>query len=322
MKKICLIMGFISMLISPVSTWAWQPNGPIRIIIPTGAGGSTNELVMRKIDEIVQKKNPQVSFIFEWRPGLDSVVGMNYFGEQRPDGQTLFSHMYESSALVAPIAYRSQLQVNPENYVPVTLLAHTPAVLAVPSSSPVKNTKELIALLKNQNRRINIASNSTTNMLVYEYIVHQLGIDRERVQLINYKSMTEAAVAVASGQVDVGILTATAVKPFVGTRMKVLAHTGNTPIPGLESVPAINSFVPGLTLDKTLVIFLPPNTPKEIQQWYQEKYQEALDTTEARAFFYTNLLTPSKPGSEEIARYKQQLQHRWGSIANKVLKEK
>lgn len=312
----------LSILICSTSVWAWQPNGPIRVIVAGAAGGSTNELVMHAVGDIIQKKNPQVSFIIEGRPGLDGVVAMNYFGVQPPDGQTIFIQVIESTILVAPIAYRSQLQVDPEQYVPVTLLAHASAVLAVPNSSPAQNITDLVALLKNQNRNINIASNSITNLLVYNYLMQRLGVNPERVQLINYKSMNEAAVAVAAGQVDLGILTATATKPFVGTRMRLLAHTGNTAMPGMESVPSISQTIPGLIINKTLAVFLPPGTDSNIQQWYQEQFQQALNNSEVKAFFYANLLTPNSVGPTELVRYKQQLQKQWGSIANKVLKEK
>lgn len=315
----------LSCLIAIISSsvLAWQPSGPIRVIVGQGPGGG-HEMAMRGVVPVLEKNNPGVTFVFENRPGMDSVIAMNYFAEQKPDGQTIFVTAPETSIINAPITYKSQLRTDPNKYVPVTMLGQGPLAFIVPIDSPINTVAELIKYLKSNPNKFNVGLSGGTNLLVYSYFVKKLKLENKKIQVVNYNSPTAAAVNVASKDLDMAVVNLGSVKSLVGTKIKILAHTANAPVQGLEEVPLMKQYVPRLVCNISWSVFLPPNTPSDVQAWYEEKLKQSLGSAEVKGYFYNNWSHPntSATGSRALTNYIRELKTQWLPLANQVLIEK
>ena len=76
-----------------------------------------------------------------------------------------------------------------------------------------------------------------------------------------------ATTAVAAGDLDAAIVSIATPKPFIdGGRVRMLAHTGDRVIAGLESVPQAQNSVPGLIMHVTWTAFLPPGTDNRLSK--------------------------------------------------------
>ena len=89
-------------------------------------------------------------------------------------------------------------------------------------------------------------------------------------------------------------------------------------------MPLIKNYVPGLILNVSWSVFLPPNTPPEIAKWHTEQIRRALNTTQARAYFYTNFASINTPATNPagLIHAIADLQKTWNKVAETMLKEK
>lgn len=300
--------------------WAWQPSNPIRVVVGQAPGGG-NELALRGVAQIIEKNQP-VNFIVQHYPGLDNVVAMNHFADQRPDGQTLLVTALETSFVAAPVAHKNQVRVDPMEYSPVVMLAQAPLAFVVPVNSPIKNMSDLVAKLKKRDfKKFNVGLSGSTNLLTYHYFVNRLDLDATMIQPVNYNSPAAAVTDVASGNLDLAIVSISSTRALLGNKIRMLAHTGNTSIAALPDVELARNHVPGLVIHVSWSVFLPPRTPPHIVSWYATQFQQALNTTEARAFFYSNFATinPQAQTPAGLTNTIVDLRRTWNRTAETVL---
>ena len=314
---VTLVIGWSSLI------YAWQPTGPIKVVVGQAPGGG-NELAIRGIIPIIERNNPGASFVVETHPGLDSVVAMNHFANQKPDGQTLLVTVAETSFIASPIAYKSQIQVDPNNYVPITTLAQGPLAFIVPIDSSIKDVPALIAKLRDKNNKFNIGISGSTNLLAYSYFIKNLNLESDRVQAINYNSPTAATLGVASKDLDLAIVSIASAKSLIGTKVKLLAYTSDRPIPGLEQYSLMRQYVPGLIINTSWSVFLPPGTSIDIVAWYTEQFKKSLATAEAREYFHSNwsAIDNNDVGPQGLTNHIKLLKQQWINTANMILTEK
>src|ERR1700761_6997048 len=121
------------------------PAKPVHIIVPFAAG-ATPDLVARLIAENLQDKTGQ-TFIVENKPGASGNTGTDAVAKADPDGSTI------GVSIGGPLAINtllfSNLPYDPKKDLAlITMLVAQPSALAVNASLGVKNTAELIDLIK------------------------------------------------------------------------------------------------------------------------------------------------------------------------------
>ena len=301
---------------------AWHPPAVVKVIVGQSPGGG-NEFAFRGISPILEKNYPDTKFIFEYVRGLDNVIAMNHFAEQRSDGSSILVVVQATGFVAAPVAYASKLKVDPMNYTSVTSLAKSPMAFVVSKNSKFNSVPQLIEYIKNKNK-LNIGVSGSINLLVYGYLLDQLGASTSQVQAIRYNSPTDASLAAATDIIDVAIVPLSVPKPLIDSgRLRLLSHTGSSVIPGLDSVAMMKNYIPGLVLDANWSVFLPPNTADEIADWYQSAFLQAISVESARQYYNNNWATidKSSQGKKNLDESIKLLRQQWIPTANKVIKE-
>src|SRR5262249_51771854 len=100
------------------------PVRPVRIIVPFGAGGGTDNLA-RIIEPVVARALGQ-SIIIDNRPGGGSIIGMEAVAKSAADGTTLV--MVDSTIAVNP-SLKTLPYDTLNDFAPVSLLATAPVIL-------------------------------------------------------------------------------------------------------------------------------------------------------------------------------------------------
>src|SRR6516165_10539601 len=174
------------------------PARPIRLIVPFGAGGGTDNLA-RIIEPHVSKALGQ-SIIIDNRPGGGSVIGTDAVVKSPPDGYTLV--MTDSSIAVNPSLLRSMPYDALKDLEPVSLLATAPVILVAHPNVPARTLKDFVALAKAQPGKLNYASggNGTSTHLGGELLKLVAGIN---VVHVPYKGAGPAMNDLIGGHVDV-----------------------------------------------------------------------------------------------------------------------
>jgi tripartite-type tricarboxylate transporter receptor subunit TctC len=124
------------------------------MIVPFAAGGGS-ELLARLISDGLGKRLGQ-PFVVLNRPGANTNLGTLSAVRSKPDGYTL---LIASIGLAANPSLYKKLAFEPQSDLePITLIANSPTVLAVPPSLPVNTLPEFIAYAKARPGELNYGS--------------------------------------------------------------------------------------------------------------------------------------------------------------------
>lgn len=129
---------------------AWQPSGPIRIVVPFPAGGTTDILARLYAQRLTETLG--VSVVVENRGGGGGSIGADVVAKANPDGQTLLFHNLTFSTTTAALEFINRAPHSIErDFAPITLGANVPMMLLVNAQVPARNLTELVAWAKAQN---------------------------------------------------------------------------------------------------------------------------------------------------------------------------
>jgi tripartite-type tricarboxylate transporter receptor subunit TctC len=130
------------------------PARPVEMVVPFAAGGGS-ELLARLVGDGLAKRLGQ-PFVIINRPGANTNLGTFSVVRAKPDGYTL---LIASVGLAANPSLYKKLGFAPQvDLEPITLIANSPTVLAVPPTLPVSSLAEFIAYAKARRGELNYAS--------------------------------------------------------------------------------------------------------------------------------------------------------------------
>src|SRR5262249_20728007 len=120
------------------------PTRPVKLIVPYAPGGP-NDIMARVL---AQKLTDALggTFFVENLPGGGGTIGTGTAANAAPDGHTLL--VANQDLILQPII-RSKVPYDAfKSFAPISLMVSGPELVTVNSSLPVKDMKELLALLK------------------------------------------------------------------------------------------------------------------------------------------------------------------------------
>jgi len=176
----------------------WPATQPIKLIVPSAAGGTPDQ-TSRKLAYYLQDKLKQ-SVIVENRPGAAGTIAMQAVATAKPDGYTLgFGNivtMAINRSLIAKMPY------NPDkDLAPVAVLSQVPNVLVVRQGLPITSVRELVIYAKSHPGRLAMGSggNGTTSHLSGEILKEKAGISFSHIP---YRGAPQAQSDLIGGQID------------------------------------------------------------------------------------------------------------------------
>lgn len=289
MKKIITAVVAAGAAMFWSTTWAWQPQRPITVLIGFGPG-SGNEVSFRAVAAQVERATG-ANFVITGRPGADSVLSLNELVRSAPDGHTINIASQQNTWVMADVTGRDIRQFTPDSFEYSVNIAKSPLAIIAPVSSPVNTPQDLVRLLETTDRPINIAVGSSSHRLAYQYLVERTKSRRDLIQAVSYKGPSQAGTDVAGGHVDFGIIPAAIAETLVKSgRVKYIGLCSEQRLAKIPQVPLMDSVVPGLHVYAGWGILLPRGTPPEAVRWYTDNFARAIRSEESRRFFEENLM--------------------------------
>lgn len=243
----------------PAAAQSW-PSKPVQLIVPQGAGGSTDALA-RLLAPLLGERLGQ-TVVIDNRAGAGGVLGVSTLAKAPADGYTL---LFGSSTTVAANAFLyASFPIDPlKDLVPLALAADAPFVIVVPGSSPNKSLRELVATAKASPGKLNYGFGTSSGLLCMELLKSAAGIDIAKVP---YKASAQALTDLIGGQLDVVCepLSTSAPNAKAG-RLRILAGTGtqrSSLAPELETVGEAG--VKGMVFSAWVGFFAPAGVPRDI----------------------------------------------------------
>ena len=266
MKKIMLLVALIAgAAILTGSAFAQSfPSRTVKIAVPFPAGGGT-DLLARVIAADLSKKWGQTVIVENLSGAASGNVGAYEVFRSEPDGYTLLL------SPPGPIALNKLLFKNmpfdSSKWVPISVVASVPYVLAVRNGLGVSNVKELIAKAKANSDKITYASPGvgTVGHLGAKEFELLAGIE---MTTIPYKGLAPALNDILGGHVDLIFDTGTTSLPlYKAKKIDIIAIGSAERWPSLPNIPTIaESGLPGFRAVTWYGIVAPPGTPAAIAE--------------------------------------------------------
>lgn len=297
----------------PTAVWAQAafPAQPIKFIVPYPAGGATDILARMMAQKMQEAWNGNI--VVENRPGGSGTIGNNLVAKAAPDGYTALIGI---TALIQQPPLMS-LQYDPlKDFVPVTLIAKSPSMLAVPLSSPAKTLAEFIALVKANPGKFNYGTygNGTSSHIQGALLNLQAGLDMVPVPFAGSAPLMTNLIG---GQLTAAFVDSASARAQL-KNIRPLAVTGTARINGMPDVPSFkelgyHSFDPYGWFG----MLLPAGTPAAIVSRYVDEANRVLKMPDVIAKIESLGLLPGGGSSEDFAAL---LRHD-GALYAKIIKD-
>ncbi len=260
-RRHVLQMSAVAMVAVPTLARAAWPDRPIRLIVPSAAGGSP-DVICRILTSELTKPLGQ-AFVVDNKAGASGNIGMQEIVRSAPDGHTLgyanVGTLAINKSLFAKLPYDPEKQL-----VPVALLGYVQNALVVRPGLNVNSVKELIALAKSKPGGLTMGSagNGTTGHLGGELFKSMTGTF---IVHVPYRGSPQAIQDLMGGQVDLMFDNLSSIAPHIKTgRVKALGVSGRSRSPLFPELPTIGEIVPGYETTAWGGIVAPAGTPREI----------------------------------------------------------
>jgi len=245
------------------------PSKPIRIIVPTTAGGSV-DLMARAMEKESVKYLGQ-SLVVTNIPGGAATIGWNELAKAAPDGYTI--GVVSTGALLQPL-YSSTSYHYPTAIEPLAQTVTLPIVAAVLSDQPWQNVNDLIQYAKQHPGEIKYAHPGlgSPRHVVGEMFAREAGID---IAGVPFSGESEGLAALLGGHVQLIFANTSILKDYVKTgKIKVIAVAAEQRLtdPLFKDVP---TFKEG-GLDVSFSLWYGIGAPKGLPKDEKDKLAEAL----------------------------------------------
>lgn len=288
------LLAILALAIAPVLSHAWEPTKPVTVIVGNTPGAG-NEIAFRKLAEIVQKKNPKFVYVVQNIPGADSSVANNRFLTEPADGHTINLPSHMSSYVTNDIWEKNVKKYNYDSFVDVLTMGKSPLVLVASPKSDITTPQEFVKYIATTTRPISVAVGGGAHRTAYEFLMERGRGNRDLVKPIKFNGPAPAVQSVAQydGKVgtEFGIMPIAVARPLVEAgRVRAIGFTGTRRMPQYPDVPLLNVVAPGINVYAAWSIQLPPNTPKDVVEWYVKTFGTAVRSEEYREWRRLNVV--------------------------------
>lgn len=307
-----------SLVISTCATsYAAYPEKPIRFIVPFATGG-TSEIIARSTANSLSTQLGQSVFV-ENKPGAAGNIAMEEVKRAAPDGYTMIlGHIGTLAANPALFGKKLPYDAN-KDFIPVTLIAKVPNVIAVGKSSGIKSLAELVKQAKKSPNSITYGSagNGSAGHLAMEYFASEAGIDLMHVP---YKGSGPMLTDLIGGQTHAtfnGL--PSLIGQIKGGALIPLAVGTSSRSPSLPNVPTIaESGYKGFETSQWYGVLVPAGTPKEIVDRLHKEIVIALKSKEGTKRMVDDGASLVGNTPEEFSKFIKSEQDRWAKVINKA----
>lgn len=297
MLRRTLLTAATTSLAPPALAQEW-PSGPVRAVVPFAAGSAT-DIVARLFAERMREVLGQ-PVVVENRAGASGLIGAEYVARSAPDGMTLLFGTNSTNAAANALFRRVPFDME-RDFVPASLLASVPLLVAVPANSPHRTLNDLLTAARARPEAISFASASSSQRVASEMLASMAGV---RMLHVPYRSSPAAVQDLISGRVDVFVADqAVILPPTQGGQLRVLGVTTRTRSPQLPDVPTVAEAgnLPNYELFAWFVLAAPTGTPPAVLARLNAAVRHASANPELRQRLEQTLGMTVTPSTQEEA---------------------
>jgi len=289
---------------TPAGAQNW-PTRPVKFIIPLGPGSGVDITARVFADKLAAKWGQPV--VVENRPGGDAIVAITAVISAKDDHVLLFA---PTSTFTAHPYVHEKLPYDIKDLVPVARVTNTLIGLGVPSALGVKTVKELAAKIKADPGKLNYASVTGANDLLFASFLKTEGLTMAKVP---YKDPVSAINDLAENRIQSFVAAYAIMRPRVQAGAVTVLALTNTKhaeaLPDLQT--AHEAGYNSLTMDGLVGLLGPKDMALAVRERIAADIREfAADPEIAKRLAVTGqVISPGSPKefADEIEAQRKQV---------------
>jgi tripartite-type tricarboxylate transporter receptor subunit TctC len=260
------------------ATGMWKPTKPIQIIVPWGAGGSTDQMTRVVAGELEDKLGQKIVVVNQ--PGASGSVGTKNALDAAHDGYTWAAG---AAADLGAYKVRGLIDTTLDEWVLYLTVANV-SVMSVNADEPYEDFGQLLQAFKDKPGQIPVATAGQLSA------GHNSMIAIEKYTGIQYKHVTydggnPAVIATVAGEcVAVPQLAVEQADMLAGGRLRALAVLDDKPLE-LEkygSIPPITKWIPDFEPGPNYFgIWIPKDAPQEVIDTFGKLWDDVMENSDA-----------------------------------------
>ena len=256
-----MLLIILTGCVSAPPALAAYPERPIRMIVPSAAGGQPDTNSRLVATELGKLLGQQV--VVDNRPGAASSIGFEAIARAQPDGYTIGYGGFPlatNQALLAKVAYDVH-----KDFSMLVLTNISPNLIAITPALPVNSVSELIAYAKRNPDQLLFGSAGSGGTMHLSIELFKL-MTGTRMVHVPYKGMQQVITEIIGGRLQLMSDNVTSVLPHVTAgRLRALGVTGARRIPLAPDIPTVaEAGVPGYEITAWGGYMAPAGTPSAI----------------------------------------------------------
>ncbi len=263
-------LAVVAALVAPFAQAQTWPERPIQMIVPFGAGGTTD--IMARLLQEEMRAALGTSIVVVNTAGAGGAIAMGQVARAKPDGYTI-SMTAVGPQVIQPS--RRNTGYTPESFDYLCGTYDVPVMTFVAADSPHRDFKSLAAWARANPGKMSYGSPAIGSVphLSMLTLLQQQGIDALHVP---YKSSADLIVPLKSGQIAAFNDT-----PSVGTQyqLRALLALADEPVPGYETVPTAKSLAIPIRATVWGGLVAPKGLPPDVRAKLEAACAKASGTT-------------------------------------------
>ncbi len=278
---------------APAATY---PNRPLTLVVPFPAGGSM-DAIARAIG-IPLGKNLGHPVVVENVGGGSGSIGAGRVARSKADGYTLLLGSM-NEVVLAPLVNQA-VTYKTEDLVPVGKVGETQFILVGRKGISAHSIDELIEYAREHPGGLTYATSGIGSQqhAIMDDIQKKSGTSMLHVP---YRGGSSVVTDLLGGQVDLALVAPATFRQLIESgRVQVFGTTGLKRDPLLKDFPTLNEgkYLKGVNQVAWLGIFVPANTPPEIDQKLSSAIKVLLSDPEVVTQLKRSYISPSTPADQ------------------------
>ncbi len=273
-RRGALALALAAAAMTGTSAWSQAfPNKPVRLVVGYSAGGGVDAMARLIAPRMSTLLGQQV--VVDNRTGAAGLIAGDAVARAAPDGYTLM--LGDSSLLIAEFL-QPRMSFDPvKSFTPVASVFTLPLVIVVNNDVPAKTPAEFVKLLKDHPGRYSYATSGvgTVHHLGFEMLKGKAGTF---VVHIPYRGASQIVPDVMSGQVPIGVVSATAaIAQAKAGKLRALAVMNPVKLAGGEDIAPLSDALPGFSAVPRLYVLAPAGTPAAIVDKLSDTLRQVME---------------------------------------------
>jgi tripartite-type tricarboxylate transporter receptor subunit TctC len=270
------VVASAAFLTAPVSA-AGYPDKPIKLVVASGAGGSTDTAA--RIMAINIQEHIGQPIIVVNKKGGSGGIGINFALKAKPDGYILMEGMIGGHVLFP--AMNTSAGYSPEDYTPIAMTQMNPNVLVVKADSPYKNLEDLLGAIKAKPGKLKFshAGAGSIHYFGIHLLLKSAGLGNDSAIAIPYKGGSKSMAGLLRGEADFHQTNLVSAIDFIESgKVRALAVTTKDRLKAFPDVPTYSEKgYPNVDIFGWRGVIGPKDLPKEIVDQWAQAIQDTMD---------------------------------------------